>query len=524
MKTNTIRWTAIALSLLAAAAHAAPPQTMNVQGSLTTAGGVLVPDGNYQLTFRIYNVANGGAALWSEVQVAAVSGSIFSAILGQIAPLTLPFDQPYWLGVQVAADPEMSPRIPLTSAPYALNVVDGVAVKSLNGLTGNVTLAAGANISINQAGQTLTIAGTGAVADNDWIVSGNNQYSAVTGNVGIGTPAPAHKLQVTQGDIGVGTPSSLIGAVWAYHDGSASPSVFGGDHGGYGSELELRTSAGDRHHFLEPDVDGSGGFLAVQRNATSAAFTVDGNNFGTAEPRVSVTGSTRQAVFDMGASGNTSVQLPADAIGSGEILDEPGAASNTAHGSSALTLTTSLSTIVNRSITVPAAGYVLVLGNCETEYTHTNGSTSWGIVGISAASGSLPANQDISVQLPSGAASGTYLFPTSAHGLFPVAAGTHTFYMLGRVGQAAVTMRIWDAQLTLVYLPTSYGTITPTLVDDKGDQLFNTAVSPPLTPADLAAERATSEADYRNGVEAQLAAMQAELQALRAQMARGNEK
>jgi len=34
------------------------------------------------------------------------------------------------------------------------------------------------------------------VADYDWIISGNNMYSGVSGNVGIGTNSPEHKLEV----------------------------------------------------------------------------------------------------------------------------------------------------------------------------------------------------------------------------------------------------------------------------------------------------------------------------------------
>lgn len=41
-----------------------------------------------------------------------------------------------------------------------------------------------------------TGAGTGGAADNDWTISGNNMYSAVSGNVGIGTTTPEHKLEV----------------------------------------------------------------------------------------------------------------------------------------------------------------------------------------------------------------------------------------------------------------------------------------------------------------------------------------
>ncbi|MFA5821280.1 MAG: hypothetical protein WC873_04275, partial [Candidatus Gracilibacteria bacterium] len=37
-------------------------------------------------------------------------------------------------------------------------------------------------------------------ADNDWIINGNNMYSGVSGNVGIGTNNPTTKFQVTDGD------------------------------------------------------------------------------------------------------------------------------------------------------------------------------------------------------------------------------------------------------------------------------------------------------------------------------------
>lgn len=49
--------------LLAAAplAHAQPLSTMSYQGVLTDGLGNLVPDGNYNLTFRIWNAAAGGS-------------------------------------------------------------------------------------------------------------------------------------------------------------------------------------------------------------------------------------------------------------------------------------------------------------------------------------------------------------------------------------------------------------------------------------------------------------------------------
>jgi hypothetical protein len=44
---------------------------------------------------------------------------------------------------------------------------------------------------------------TPAGADNDWTISGNNMFSAVSGNVGIGTVSPMEKLHVSGGNIAI---------------------------------------------------------------------------------------------------------------------------------------------------------------------------------------------------------------------------------------------------------------------------------------------------------------------------------
>lgn len=51
-------------------------------------------------------------------------------------------------------------------ATYAVSNNSGSLVSSINGLTGNITLAAGANITITPAGNTLTIAATGSLTAN----------------------------------------------------------------------------------------------------------------------------------------------------------------------------------------------------------------------------------------------------------------------------------------------------------------------------------------------------------------------
>jgi hypothetical protein len=150
--------------LIAALAWGTVPQTLSFQGTLRDGNGSLVPDGDYQVTFRIYDVASAGDALWEETQQAPVNGSVISAVLGEIMPLSLPFDTPYWLGVQLGDDPELEPRVALTASPYSLNVADGRVVKSLNTLTDDVSLVGGDDILVTQVGQTITISGTGSSA------------------------------------------------------------------------------------------------------------------------------------------------------------------------------------------------------------------------------------------------------------------------------------------------------------------------------------------------------------------------
>ena len=58
----------------------------------------------------------------TEVHSVTVSQGVYSVILGEGStpnPINLPFDMTYYLGVQVGADPEMTPRYALTSMGYA---------------------------------------------------------------------------------------------------------------------------------------------------------------------------------------------------------------------------------------------------------------------------------------------------------------------------------------------------------------------------------------------------------------------
>ena len=111
----------MAVLFLAAAASSvegAGPQTLTYQGHLVLSGQPVT--GSLAMTFKLYAAPTGGSALWSETHASvAVSRATFTVTLGGVTPLALPFDQPYHLGITVGAGPEITPRQPLTSAPYA---------------------------------------------------------------------------------------------------------------------------------------------------------------------------------------------------------------------------------------------------------------------------------------------------------------------------------------------------------------------------------------------------------------------
>ncbi|BDQ03650.1 MAG: hypothetical protein KatS3mg036_0351 [Ignavibacterium sp.] len=146
------------------------PQTINFQGVLKDASGNIVSNGDYNLTFKIYNAETGGTAQWTETKLVNVVDGIFSTQLGSATPINLPFDAAYWLGITVSGGSELTPRVAFSSVPYSrmsLTVPDnsltaskiqtGQLVKSINGLKDSINLVAGSNVTITPSGNDITI-------------------------------------------------------------------------------------------------------------------------------------------------------------------------------------------------------------------------------------------------------------------------------------------------------------------------------------------------------------------------------
>jgi len=172
MKRGTI---IIAALVIAVVAFAAPvEEVISFQGKLVEAG---VPvDGTRNIEFKLYDVATGGVALWTENHLGVtVAGGLFNVELGGASTFDaagLDFSEQYWIGISVSGGAEITPRYKLTGTPYSM-------------------------------------------ADGDWVIDGTDMYTGITGNVGIGTTSPGAKLDV---DGNVSVPSgnfyAFMGSGW----------------------------------------------------------------------------------------------------------------------------------------------------------------------------------------------------------------------------------------------------------------------------------------------------------------------
>jgi hypothetical protein len=100
---------------------------VQVQGRLTDAGGAPI-NGNVNVTAAIYDVSVGGVARCSDIDTVIVSNGLFTMAMDFCTASVFNGDQ-LWLGIQVGADPEMTPRQAIYAVPYAWSLRPGSIVK-----------------------------------------------------------------------------------------------------------------------------------------------------------------------------------------------------------------------------------------------------------------------------------------------------------------------------------------------------------------------------------------------------------
>ncbi|MBK8693372.1 MAG: hypothetical protein IPN17_14040, partial [Deltaproteobacteria bacterium] len=124
-----------AMCAVPAVAVAQVPSTMIHQGRLLDRAGA-PSTGSQSIVYRIYDSATGGTPIWTETLNVTLDDGYFSTQLGATTPLTpMVFaGRTRFLGVTVGTDPEMTPREPIGSVPYALvatNVVGDITPTSI---------------------------------------------------------------------------------------------------------------------------------------------------------------------------------------------------------------------------------------------------------------------------------------------------------------------------------------------------------------------------------------------------------
>ena len=130
------------LLLLASTALAQIPRVISYQGILTDKKGAAVADGGYVLTIKLYPTRTGAINVYQKVATVTTSGGLFSVLLDSI-PSTALFDKQYYLGISIGGGTELTPRTPLASAPYALNVGSSGGVTSIQSSDNAIVIANG---------------------------------------------------------------------------------------------------------------------------------------------------------------------------------------------------------------------------------------------------------------------------------------------------------------------------------------------------------------------------------------------
>lgn len=127
------------------------PRTFGYQGTLRLADGSLA-NGNFDITIKLYSVAGGGNALYTETinNVVARDG-LFSVVIGgnSEVPASVFDNTPLYLGIAVAPDPEMVPRQRLYPVPWAMQASTAAIANALTpgaSMTGVLTLGSGGKV------------------------------------------------------------------------------------------------------------------------------------------------------------------------------------------------------------------------------------------------------------------------------------------------------------------------------------------------------------------------------------------
>ena len=315
--------------LYARTVTAAPSTNLNFQARLKNASGGVVPDGNYNIEFKLYDVSTGGTALWTETRTGAnvvrVANGYMTVNLGSVTafPGTIQWGEQHWITMNIGGtgspswDGEMNPRLQLTAVPFAFKAENANNVSSANQSTsstnssnvsiqsgnatgatsnsGNITLDAGtatgtagtislgatntSSLILGRAGLTTLNNGSLTVAQNFTVDTNSLFVDATNNSVGIGTTSPGTtRLVVTN----VATTDNIA----SFMDNTTE--VLGIANGGAIT--------------IKNQTDSTSALLIQRAGAGGTLFTVDS----------STTSGSRNGILSVGASDTNATLLVLD--------------------------------------------------------------------------------------------------------------------------------------------------------------------------------------------------------------------
>lgn len=260
---------ALSLATLTASVSAAVPSQLTLQGNVTDTATDVPLDGTFELRFTLYDETNrvtsymsgggtfmdptgqGSSVIWTEIQQVTFNNGTYLARLGADADNRLPADafvtDQVTIGIRIANDSELTPRLTLSSVPYTLRAA--VAETVDGDVTANsysVTDAFGATtLVVNGDGQWVGdptgLAGTQGPA-------GPEGPAGPAGPAGADGPAGTDGAQGPQGDPGLQGPRGFPGPQGAQGPiGDTGPEGPQGPQGVAGTDATLPpgTNTGD---------------------------------------------------------------------------------------------------------------------------------------------------------------------------------------------------------------------------------------------------------------------------------------
>ncbi len=259
-------------------------QTINFQGRLFTAAGATVPDGYYNVQFKIYQDGTGtsagnpgGTLRWTEDHLNAssqgvtVKNGFMSVELGSVTPFGTSIDwnqDTLWLSMNIgntntsctpfsscAGDGEMVPMKRLSAVPYALNAMQLGGKTAGDFIQNGTAPQVGANFNISGTGTAGSLqASTVDAASGSLTIGASNATNIVIGKSTGTTPLILSSSSVTLGI--AGAPTTLQASAQTAANTQGNPFTVQGATG---------------------NGTGNGGTLTLQGGNSGASGAIGGN-------------------------------------------------------------------------------------------------------------------------------------------------------------------------------------------------------------------------------------------------------